>query len=297
MLTTDDRLELHELMGRYGDAVDDRAWEQLGTIFTDDAVFDLPDFDVTLTGLAAIVAYMDTEGRHPLAHMMMNIHVEADERGVRLNSRAMFPIPTKDGHGSRIVFGSYYDDAVRTDAGWRVAHRLFSLDRIGKRAAPVDKPDSALPIPSDTDFSKIPHIAAHIEQYRTDPEAAHDYDTTSYGVAGTMPTLLLTTIGRKSGEPRPAPLIYGTSGDALVVVGAKGGLPDHPHWYRNLVANADCDVQVGDRSIRARAREATGTERARLWQQMSRLFPPYLAYQRGTARVLPVVVLDPIDAG
>ena len=294
-LTTADRLELHELMGRYGDAIDDRAWDRLAQVFTPDAVFDLPHLDVTLVGLDHIVDYMDTVAPHPLAHMMTNLHVDADDHGVRLNTRAFFPVPTEGGgRGNRIVFGSYHDDVVRTDAGWRVTHRMFTLDRIAKRGAPCDRPDSALPIPPDTDFSTLPGIVDHIEQYRTDPDAAHDYDTTAYGVPGTRPALLLTTTGRRSGEPRPAPLIYGPHGDSFVVIASKGGLPDHPQWYRNLQADPDCTVQVGSRVVQATARVAEGTERARLWQQMSRMFPPYLAYQRGTPRVIPVVVLDPV---
>jgi|SRR6516162_7568026 len=82
----------------------------------------------------------------------------------------------------------------------------------------------------------------------------------------TVPSLLLTTTGRKSGEKFIFPLYYGKTGDSYIVVASKGGAPQHPGWYRNLVANPDVEVQVGTQKMKARARTATGEERTRLWQ-------------------------------
>jgi len=59
------------------------------------------------------------------------------------------------------------------------------------------------------DFSEIPWIKEHIELYRTDPEKAQHWDSTPLGGPGILPTLLLTTTGRRSGKPRSLPLIYG----------------------------------------------------------------------------------------
>lgn len=147
-----------------------------------------------------------------------------------------------------------------------------------------------------SDSTGIPWIDEHIALYRSDPEKAHDWDSTPVGGPGVLPTLLLTTTGRKSGEPRALPLIYGEAGEAVVVIASKGGMPTHPLWYRNLEANPECEVQVGRRSFRARARTALGEERERLWKQMAEIYPPYTEYQeRAGARVIPVVVLDPID--
>ena len=144
-------------------------------------------------------------------------------------------------------------------------------------------------------FSEIPWIAEHIRLYRTDPEKARLWDSTPLGGPGLLPTLLLTTTGRKSGEPRALPLIYGEAGDAYVVVASKGGLPEHPLWFRNLEAQPECEVQVGRKRLRARARVAEGEERERLWARMAKLYPPYDEYQRRAAgRVIPVVVLEPI---
>src|SRR5690348_8245563 len=82
----------------------------------------------------------------------------------------------------------------------------------------------------------------------------------------TVPSLLLTTTGRKSGEKYIFPLFYGETGDGgYIVVASKGGAPQHPGWYRNLVTHPEVEVQVGTTKLQARARTVTGAERARLW--------------------------------
>lgn len=146
-----------------------------------------------------------------------------------------------------------------------------------------------------TDFSTIPWIAEHIALYRSDPEKARMWDSAPLGGPGILPTLLLTTTGRKSGEPRSLPLIYGEIGDSYVVIASKGGMPDHPLWFRNLEFQPECEIQVGALQAPARSRIAEGDERARLWAQMVELYPPYVDYQKSTERTIPVVVLDPIS--
>ncbi len=143
-------------------------------------------------------------------------------------------------------------------------------------------------------FSEIPWIAEHIELYRTDPEKARMWDSTPLGGPGPLPTLLLTTTGRKSGAPRALPLIYGAVGDSYAVIASKGGMPSHPLWYLNLEARPECELMVGAKAVSARARVAEGEERERIWAQMAELYPPYLDYQKSTERKIPVVVLDPI---
>jgi deazaflavin-dependent oxidoreductase (nitroreductase family) len=145
-------------------------------------------------------------------------------------------------------------------------------------------------------FSEIPWIAKHIELYKTDPEKARLWDSTPLGGPGLLPTLLLTTTGRKSGEKRPLPLIYGEDGGRYVVIASKGGLPSHPVWFLNLQAHPEVDVQVGAKKLRARARVAEGDERERLWRMMAAIYPPYDEYQQraSATRQIPVVVLDPI---
>jgi deazaflavin-dependent oxidoreductase (nitroreductase family) len=110
----------------------------------------------------------------------------------------------------------------------------------------------------------------------------------------TAPALLLTTTGRKSGEKFIFPLFYGTDGDCYFVIASKGGAPQHPGWYRNILANPDVEVQVGPKKLKARARTATGDERLRLWKKALEFWPPYADYQLKTEREIPVVVLDPI---
>lgn len=130
-LTPEDRLDLHELMGRYGNAIDDRAWSRLGQIFTDDARFEIPHLNSITDGLPAIVAMMAESEMHPLAHLLMNVYADVEADGtVRLQSRAIFPIGDRPGVADRLMFGTYYDTVVKTDAGWRVKDRVFSLERI-----------------------------------------------------------------------------------------------------------------------------------------------------------------------
>jgi deazaflavin-dependent oxidoreductase (nitroreductase family) len=78
------------------------------------------------------------------------------------------------------------------------------------------------------------------------------------------------------------------------IIASKGGAPDHPRWYENLLAKPECELQVGAKALSARARVADGDERAQLWEQMRGIYPPYDAYQEATSREIPVVVLDPI---
>src|SRR5579863_812315 len=110
----------------------------------------------------------------------------------------------------------------------------------------------------------------------------------------TVPSLLLTTTGRKSREKFIFPLFYGTSEGGYFVVASKGGAPQHPGWYRNILANPEVELQVGTATMKARARTAAGAERARLWEKALEFWPPYADYQRLTEREIPVVVLDPL---
>lgn len=136
-------------------------------------------------------------------------------------------------------------------------------------------------------------ITDHVKLYRSDPEKAHLWDSSLGGSKGMITTLLLTTKGRKSGREIATPLIYGPYGASYVVIASKGGAPDHPDWYKNLVAEPNCDIQVSTQAYKARARTATGEERAKLWTQLQKIYPPYDDYQRAAkGREIPVVVLD-----
>lgn len=137
-------------------------------------------------------------------------------------------------------------------------------------------------------------ITEHINLYRDDPEKAHMWDSSMAGGKGVLPTLLLTTVGRKSGEPRPLPLIYKKVGNDYVIIASKGGAPAHPSWFLNLESNPDCEVQAGRDISQAKARVAAGAERDDLWKQLAEVYPPYLDYQKTAGdREIPVVVLEP----
>jgi len=106
------------------------------------------------------------------------------------------------------------------------------------------------------------------------------------------PIAVLFTTGRKSGEERANPLIFGRDGDNVILVASKGGAPADPGWFRNLEASPEAQIQVmGDRWP-VRMRVAEGEERERLWRMMNELWPHYDAYAEKTDREIPVVVLE-----
>ena len=105
--------------------------------------------------------------------------------------------------------------------------------------------------------------------------------------------LLLTTVGRTTGESRTTPLIHRTDGERWVVVASKGGAPLDPSWYENLKANPEATIQVKAEEVPVRASAAEGEERSRLWSLMTEVWPAYDDYQAETDREIPVVVLAP----
>ena len=131
-LKLEDKIELLELAGRYGDAVDDRDWPAMASIFTEDAVFLVPSLNAKMDGLAAIQHYMEEAGKlHPAAHLMTNIYSYEKDGEVHLRFRGILPMNRVAQDGSAAVLhGSYYDKVVKTEAGWRVKHRVFSRQRL-----------------------------------------------------------------------------------------------------------------------------------------------------------------------
>jgi deazaflavin-dependent oxidoreductase (nitroreductase family) len=129
------------------------------------------------------------------------------------------------------------------------------------------------------------HGHEHTERYlNTGGRVGHEWQGTQ--------TLLLTTRGARTGEPRTAPLIYGRHGDDYLLVASKGGSDRPPAWYVNLRANPDVEVQVMGERFPARARTATPEEKPLLWRTMLDEWPAYDEYQRKTDREIPVVVLE-----
>jgi deazaflavin-dependent oxidoreductase (nitroreductase family) len=129
----------------------------------------------------------------------------------------------------------------------------------------------------------------HVERYeQTDGTEGHEWRPGVY-------TLILTTKGRRSGQPRPTPLIYGTHDGDYLVVASKGGSDEPPAWYRNLRENPDVEVQVEGDRFRARARIADADEKPALWREMAGIWPAYDEYQQRTDRDIPVVVLERVE--
>ena len=107
------------------------------------------------------------------------------------------------------------------------------------------------------------------------------------------PVGLLTTVGRKSGQARTAPLIYGTDGERVILVASQGGMPRDPLWYRNLEANPEVEFQIGAELRKMLARRASADEKAAQWPRMVEIYPDYDDYQKRTERDIPVVILEP----
>ncbi len=107
--------------------------------------------------------------------------------------------------------------------------------------------------------------------------------------------LLLETIGRKSGERRITPLIYGDTGGEVVIVASKGGADVHPGWYWNVKAADRVTIQIGGQAFSCTWREPQGEERARIWDFMAGVYPPYRDYQAATGREIPIIVFQPGD--
>lgn len=111
---------------------------------------------------------------------------------------------------------------------------------------------------------------------------------------GLVPSLLLTTTGRRSGQPRCNPLLYVRDGTDLVVVDTNWGQPDQPAWSRNLMADPEATVAVRGRRMRVRARLVSGAERERLWRLLATEWPAYETYAaRAPARQVHVFRLEP----
>ena len=113
------------------------------------------------------------------------------------------------------------------------------------------------------------------------------------GMFEDAPMLLLHHLGAKSGADRVSPLVYFPDDDHYVIFASKGGSPENPAWYHNLLANPDVSIEVGDDTIPVVARVAEGEERDRLYAAQSARMPQFAEYQQNTTRRIPVVVLVP----
>jgi deazaflavin-dependent oxidoreductase (nitroreductase family) len=108
-----------------------------------------------------------------------------------------------------------------------------------------------------------------------------------------IPIALLTTTGRKSGQPRVSPLYFLRDGDRVIVAASKVGSEKNPMWYLNLKANPTVQVQIKKEILDLQAHDATDEERAKYWPQLVQMYPDYDDYQSWTDRQIPIVVCEP----
>ena len=107
-----------------------------------------------------------------------------------------------------------------------------------------------------------------------------------------IPICLLTTTGRKSGQPRTVPLCFLPQGEDIVLVASQGGLPSNPQWYYNVKANPDVQIEIGKQAAGYKARVAQPDERAELWPKLVDLYADFDTYQAWTEREIPVVICE-----
>jgi deazaflavin-dependent oxidoreductase (nitroreductase family) len=144
-----------------------------------------------------------------------------------------------------------------------------------------------------TDIVQI--IKAHIQQYLTDPEKAHIWDARPLGLPGPVTTLLLTTIGRKTGKARHVPLLYvENDGGGYMVIGSKGGNEEDPIWYLNLQETPECEIRISTLHTKAHSRPLKGDAYEAAWKKITAQHPVYLKYQARAERQIPVILLEPI---
>jgi deazaflavin-dependent oxidoreductase (nitroreductase family) len=129
---------------------------------------------------------------------------------------------------------------------------------------------------------------ADVESYLAEPDGR----ATGAGPSG-LPTLLLTTIGKKSGQQRTVALVFLQHGNDVVIVASLAGYDQNPAWYGNLEANRQCWIQLDRKKSKAVARDANEGERRELWPQLIKLLPLWDLFQKQTARAFPIVVVTP----
>ena len=136
----------------------------------------------------------------------------------------------------------------------------------------------------------VPSTSAWV---REQVEKIEETGTTTSVQVQDRPVVLLTMVG-VSGKVRKVPLMRVEHNGAYAAVASQGGAPEHPKWYANLRKNPVLDLQDGDRTWTATARELSGAERDEWWERCVAAFPPYEQYQTKTDRLIPVFVLEAV---
>ncbi|WP_111765187.1 nitroreductase family deazaflavin-dependent oxidoreductase [Nakamurella deserti] len=129
-------------------------------------------------------------------------------------------------------------------------------------------------------------------------DQAERYEESNGQEANTLqgvPIMLVSTTGRKTGALRRTPLMRVEHEGSYAAIASKGGAPEHPVWYLNILADPTVTVRDGATVRTCHAHVAEGDERAAWWERAIAVWPAYADYQTKTDRQIPVVVLDPID--
>ncbi len=146
---------------------------------------------------------------------------------------------------------------------------------------------------TEIEIARRDWMAEHLRSYLESGGAkGHIADLRSIGGHAFTTHLLLRTVGRKSGQTRISPLIYGSIGGEVVIVASKGGADVHPAWYLNIKSAREVDYQIGGQAFRSTWREPQGKERDEVWAFMAKVYPPYTQYQTQTRRTIPLVMLS-----
>lgn len=148
-------------------------------------------------------------------------------------------------------------------------------------------PDDSRPQASDFAPPATQWVREQLEQI----DAAGG-DTAAVGIQG-RPVVVLTMRGRRSGKLRRVPLMRVEHKGVYAAVASKGGAPEHPGWFYNLIDDPRVDLHDGTTHTHTRAREVEGQEREQWWPRCVEAFPRYADYAAGTARLIPVFVLEP----
>jgi deazaflavin-dependent oxidoreductase (nitroreductase family) len=136
----------------------------------------------------------------------------------------------------------------------------------------------------------------HFQTYLSTGGAdGHIVDLRGSGGYQLTTTLLMETFGRKTGTRRLVPLVYGLFAGEAVIVAAKAGADKHPDWYLNIIARPGIAFQIGGQAFRGDWREPQGEERIRIWDFMTAACPPYARYQASTQRLIPLLMLKPLE--
>ena len=154
-----------------------------------------------------------------------------------------------------------------------------------------DIPDITIPA-GTAEWAKL-HRQAYL---RSGGVKGHIMDITGAGGFPFATHCLIRYTGRKSGRTLINGLCYADIGGEVVICASKGGAPDDPQWYGNILASKTIDVQIATQAYRAIWREPQGAEREKIWAFMVDCFPFYATYQKRTTRIIPLVMLKPIES-